>query len=141
VVASESCACRRVLCHDVLCCTGNLAIDSIVLLYTICFHDRPIANHRRKTVLFLRFRRPFVKRFALCYQTVVCLSVCMSILSVCDVGVLWPNGWMDQDATWYGDRPRPWRLCVRWGPSPPPPIFGPHLLWPNGWMNEDATWY
>jgi len=20
---------------------------------------------------------------------------------VCNVGVLWPNGWMDQDATWY----------------------------------------
>ena len=20
---------------------------------------------------------------------------------------LWPNGWMDQDATWYGGRPRP----------------------------------
>ena len=26
-------------------------------------------------------------------------------LSVCNVGVLWPNGWMDQDATWYGSRP------------------------------------
>jgi len=25
-------------------------------------------------------------------------------LSVCNVGVLWPNGWMDQDATWYGRR-------------------------------------
>jgi len=36
-----------------------------------------------------RFRRPFVKRFALCYQTVVC-PVCLSVcLSVCDVGVLW----------------------------------------------------
>ena len=34
------------------------------------------------------FGRPFVKRFALC-----CLSVC----PVCSVGVLWPNGWMDQD--------------------------------------------
>ena len=39
-------------------------------------------------------------------------------LSVCNVGVLWPNGWMDQDATWYGGRPRPRRHCVRWGPSP-----------------------
>jgi len=26
---------------------------------------------------------------------------CLSVLSVCDVGVLWPNGWMDQDETWY----------------------------------------
>ena len=49
-----------------------------------------------------------------------CLSVCLSILSVCGVGVLWPNGWMVQDATWYGGRPRPRRLCVRWGPSSPP---------------------
>jgi len=45
----------------------------------------------------LVFGRPFVKRFALCYRTVV-LSVCLSVLSVClsicDVGVLWPNGWI-----------------------------------------------
>jgi len=26
---------------------------------------------------------------------------------------LWLNGWMDQDATWYGDRPRPRPHCVR----------------------------
>ena len=26
---------------------------------------------------------------------------------------LWPNGCMDQDATWYGGRPRPRRHCVR----------------------------
>ena len=33
---------------------------------------------------------------------------------------LWPNGWMHQDATWYGGRPQPRRLCVRWAPSPLP---------------------
>jgi len=48
-----------------------------------------------------------------------------------------PNGWMHQDTTWYGGRPWPMRLCVRWGSSFPlkgeqPPIFGPCLLWPNG---------
>jgi len=32
----------------------------------------------------------------------------------------WPNGWMHQDATWYGGRPQPMRLFVRWGPSPTP---------------------
>jgi len=31
--------------------------------------------------------------------------------------LLWPNGWMHQDATWYGGWPQPRRLCVRWGPS------------------------
>jgi len=46
-----------------------------------------------KTLLLI-FGRPFVKRFALCYWTVVC-----PVLSVCDVGVLWSNGWMDQDGT------------------------------------------
>ena len=57
-----------------------------------------------------------------------CLSV-LSCLSVCNVGVLWPNGWMDQDATWYGGRPQPRGLCVRWGrPSQLPQIFGPCLL-------------
>jgi len=33
--------------------------------------------------------------------------------------LLWPNGCMHQDATWYGGRPQPRGLCVRWGPSPP----------------------
>jgi len=37
---------------------------------------------------------------------------CLSCLSVCNVGVLWPNGWMDRDATWYGGRPRPRRQYV-----------------------------
>jgi len=61
--------------------------------------------------------------------------------------LLSPNSGIDQDATWYGGTPRPWRHCARWGPSFPPqkggtpPIFGPCLLWPNGWMDEDATWY
>jgi len=30
--------------------------------------------------------------------------------------LLWQNGWMDQDTTWWGDRPR---HCVKWGPSSP----------------------
>jgi len=87
--------------------------------------------------------------------------VCLSVLSVCDVRALWPNGWTDQDETWHADRPRPWPHCVRWGvatlpqsgtvrwgpssPSPkghsPHPIFSPYLLRPNGCMDQDATWY
>jgi len=34
--------------------------------------------------------------------------------------LLWPNGWMDLDATWHEGRPQPRRLCVRWGQSPLP---------------------
>jgi len=33
--------------------------------------------------------------------------------------LLWQNGYMDQDATWYGGRPRPTRHCVRWESSSP----------------------
>ena len=49
-----------------------------------------------------------------------------------------PNGWMDEDATWYESRPRPRPHCIiRRGPSSPrqghssPPLFGPCLLWPR----------
>jgi len=52
--------------------------------------------------------------------------------------LLWPNGWMDEDTTWYGSRPRYRPHCVRRGPSSPrkghsspPPLFGPCLLWPR----------
>jgi len=86
------------------------------------------------------------------------LDHCLSCLSVCDVGVLWPKGWMDQDATWCIGTPRPSPHHVRWGQDPAPlpkrggelgyyyykrgtaaTIFGPRLFWPNGLMDQDAT--
>jgi len=49
---------------------------------------------------------------------------------------------------WHAGRPRPWRYCIRWGPSSPPPkghsphpMFGPFILWPNGCMHQDAAGY
>ena len=94
--------------------------------------------------VFVVFGRPFVKRFALCYRTFVCLSSVLSVClacPLCDVGVLWPNGSMDQDKTCQGGGgPRPWPYRIRWLSSSPcrkgaqlSPIFGPYLLWPNGW--------
>ena len=51
-----------------------------------------------------------------------CQSVCLY------VGILWPNGCIDQDVTWYGGRLRRRPHCVRWGPErgtpAPPPLFG-----------------
>jgi len=47
-----------------------------------------------------------------------CLSVCLSVLSVhpClsvgNVAVLWPNGWLDQDETWHAGGPRPCAHCL-----------------------------
>jgi len=53
------------------------------------------------------------------------------------------NGCIDQDATWYGGRPRPRRLCVRWGPRFPPqkgersplPKFSAHV-----YCGQTAGW-
>jgi len=54
------------------------------------------------------------------------------------------NGWMDEDATWYGIRPRPRPHCIRRGPSSPrkgnssPPLFGRCLLWPRSPISATA---
>ena len=52
---------------------------------------------------------------------------------LCSSCLLWPNGWMNQDATWYGGRYRPRRHCISWGPSSPlkgaqPPNFRPMFI-------------
>jgi len=62
---------------------------------------------------------------------------------------LWPNGWMDQDATWYGGRRHATlsrdivtRHCVRWGPRSPyakrgrSPQFSAHVYYgqTTGWI-------
>jgi len=56
--------------------------------------------------------------------------------------LLRPHGCMDQDATWYGTRPQPRQLCVRWGTSTPPqkganppPQFSVH-----GYCGQTAGW-
>jgi len=72
----------------------------------------------------------------------------LSVLS-CNVCVLWPNGWMDQDETWQGRRPRPRPHCIRWGLSSPPlqkkhsPLqFSAHVrCGQTCWMDQNATWY
>jgi len=56
---------------------------------------------------------------------------------VCDVGVLWPNGWTDQDETWHAGRPQP--HCLRWGHSSPKrgiaPQFSAHVR-----CGQTAAW-
>ena len=54
---------------------------------------------------------------------------------VCNVGILWSNGWLDQDTTWYGGRLRPRRHCVRWrlipaskGVSQPPTFLSMSIV-------------
>ena len=58
--------------------------------------------------------------------------------------LLWPNGWIDEDATWYGSRPQPRPHCIRRGPSSPrkgqgsPLLFGPCLLRPRSPISATA---
>jgi len=60
-----------------------------------------------------------------------CLFVCSLFLGemlsdrcpvcpLCDVGVLWPNGWMDQDEAWHVGL-GPGHFVLDGDPSPPPP--------------------
>jgi len=73
-----------------------------------------------------------------------CLSVLSCpVQSVCNVGVLWPNGLTDQNETWHAGRPRPWSHCVRWGSSSLPqrgggalPQFSAHICCDQmaGWI-------
>jgi len=67
--------------------------------------------------------------------------VCLSVLSVCNVGVLWPNGWTDQDETWRAGRPRPWPHCVRWElSSPSPKGHSPSQFLPHICCGQMALW-
>jgi len=65
---------------------------------------------------------------------------CMSVLSVCSVGVLWLNGWIDQDKTFYGGiyySLDPDHIVL--GPSPQsstaPPQFSAHVC-----CGQTARW-
>jgi len=134
------------------------------------------------------FGWPFVKRFALCYRIVVCLSVTLVYCGQTvwrikmklgmQVGLGPGHIVLDGDPalpTQRGTAPtqflahiccgqmaawikmplgmelgQPRRLCVRWRPHStlpkkagraPSTIFSPLLLWPNGCMHQDATWY
>jgi len=87
------------------------------------------------------FGRPFVKRFALCYRTVVCLS-CLSVTLVyCGQKVGWIKMKLGKEV-----RLGPGHIVLDGDPAHrlpkghSPPIFDPCLLWPNGWMDQDATW-
>ena len=62
-------------------------------------------------------------------------------LPIFDPCLLWLNGWIDEDATWYGSRPRPRPHCVRGRPSSLPslretgtaaPLFTAHVYCGHG---------
>ena len=53
--------------------------------------------------------------------------------------LLWPNGWMDQNGTWYDGRPRPGQHCVRYGPSSTPRGITPQIS-AHGCCGQMAGW-
>jgi len=86
------------------------------------------------------FGRPFVKRFSLCYRSVVC-PVCLSVTFVhCDqtVGRIKMKLGMHGMQVGLG----PGHIVLDGDPAPLPqrgthtPIFGPYLLRPNGGRTE-----
>ena len=50
--------------------------------------------------------------------------------------LLWANGCMNEDDTWYGCMPQPSGLCVRWRPNSPPQKFSAHVYFGQmtGWI-------
>jgi len=85
---------------------------------------------------------------------------CPVVCPVYDIGVLWPNGWMD-----LADETLHTGICLghivldgdpaphgRGHSTPTSQIYGagfacvrliccPCLLWPNGWMDQNETWH
>jgi len=91
---------------------GSLLIRTLTLTWS---------GHKPRIVLWLSLaqalpwvRKCFYAMFTNAFWATVCKMV-RSMLSdhcpVCDVGVLWPNGWTDQDETWHTGRPRPRPHC------------------------------
>ena len=84
--------------------------------------NRPLCSHAAAAVVrVVSSQCTFTLRYSYCDIHVLSCPV----LSVCDIGVLWANGWMDQDETWHAGRPRPWLHCGRWRPSSPCVSWGP----------------
>jgi len=58
-----------------------------------------------------------------------------------DPCLLWPYGWMDEDAAWYGSRHRPRPHCIRRGLSYPrkghsSPLFSAHVYCGHGHLSK-----
>jgi len=84
--------------------------------------------------ILLRLDSFFGRLFFRPMLSVRCLSClcCLPVCCVCDVGVLWPKVWTDQDETWHAGRPRPGHTVLDGDPSPPPlkghrPPFSAHI--------------
>ena len=136
-----------IVCSQLLGGVKYFAVFSSLKLccLLICFSPSPGSYSCKNSTAFVTvsdiiFGQPFVKRFTLCYRSVVCLSVLSVTLVYCGQSV----GQIKMKlGTQVGLGPGHNVLGGDPAPFPPkghsPPIFGPYLLRPNGGMDQDAT--
>jgi len=137
------------------CGPGKRAVKPLwwcVLCLKKGYHPTTDNNFNNSCRFPVIFGQPFVKRFAVCYWTVVlsCLSVLSLCLSVTLVCCHYCGQTLGQIKMKLG-----MQVCLGTShivldgdPAPPPPkrgtaspILGPCPLWPNGWMDSVATRY
>jgi len=85
------------LCRSVNRQIRRRCLDQILSTGFLSEEDNEKCNHSRSEPIISLFGRPFVKRFALCYRTVVCpvcLSVCLSYVFVTLVYCGQTVGWI-----------------------------------------------
>jgi len=138
--------------------TWHLAWRWALVQASLCYMGTQLLSQKKEA-------EPQLSAYFYCGQTVGCIKMPLGInagLSPCDFvldgdpapspkgaelpifcpPLLWPNGCMDQDATSYGGRPRPMRLCVRCLPSYPEKKGHSHptQFWPIVNCGQTARW-
>jgi len=112
---------------------GNTA-PSIHLLILALYKSIACLHHMLPHLSFFFNFWVTVCKTLRCMLSDHCVSVC-PVLSVCNIGVLCPNDWMDWDETWHGGRPRPWPHCAA---APPQkghsPQFSAHVCCGCSWL-------
>jgi len=118
-------------------------LDPSNRLDTVQKRHRQTGQDRQRTDSIGRtvFGRPFVKRFGVCYRSVVCLSVLFVCLSVTLVYCGQKVGRIKMKLGMQVSL-GPGHIVLDEDPGNPPPkghspipIFGPYLLWPNSWLD------
>jgi len=100
LTVENQCYCKVVdnrYCYVSKCLSAHPASQTCLLRnWTTrgCTPTRRLDNSRMPPAELVVFGRPFVKRFTLCYRTVVCLSVCPNCLSVTLVYCGQTVGWI-----------------------------------------------
>ena len=94
---------------DIKCHSVQISIFIVVSPF-LTLHTEIIMKCIKMSI---NVHRNFAFWATICQTVLPMLSDRCLCCPVCDVGVLWPNGWMDQDEAWHAGRPRPWPQCVR----------------------------